>query len=343
MSNRAAVILAVVIALSFTVVLAMHRHKSLVAQYNKENHVERHIIDKRYKIVLQDSKLDYKQEDFSDEKIKEYFSKGVIDAHTYNFLQHLDELFSDLAEGEDPFNKVRQYLNARLPADQAKKMFELYSLYVDYQMNLQQRLKDQGLPASPQEALEDLADLQDYRRAVFGQENADMIFGASVEAQEFQIRRNAILYNDALYGAQKEEQLKALGKDMWGAELSAPDAGAAYSRYQEKLQLYKKDLSEMRTEEERRAFLEHLNLESFDPVQRQALEEAKQATAEENRLKEAYFAKEKEIRNDLYITEHERAQKIKELQDATFGDQADAFRRREAMRTAPAQTNQVKK
>jgi hypothetical protein len=290
------------------------------------------IIAKRYKIVLQESKLDPKQEDFSDENIKTYFSKEIIDAHTYNFLQYLDQLVSEETQNEDPLETIRAYLNARLPPEQAEKMFDLYSLYLDYQVNWQEQLKYQAMPRSPEEALENLADLQEYRRAVFGQESADMIFGASVEAQEYAIRRNMILYNDALYAAEKEEQLKALGDAMWGDDLASGDGGAAYTRYQQKLQLYKKDLAELRTEEERRAFLQNLNLETFDPVQRQALEEAQQATAEEQRRKEQYYAKERELLNDLYLNEEQRAQKIKELQDATFGDQADAFRRREAMR-----------
>ncbi len=48
-------------------------------------------------------------------------------------------------------------------------------------------------------------------------------------------------------------------------------------------------------------------------------------------IKEQYFAKEKEILNDPDLSEKEREKKIYELQDATFGEEADAFRRRQAI------------
>jgi len=95
------------------------------------------------------------------------------------------------------------------------------------------------MPTTSDQALENLAMLQDYRRAAFGKENADIIFGASVEAQEYAIRRNAIVYNDNLYAAQKGQLLKELNSDMWGDELTADADVPTYTRYQEKLQFYK--------------------------------------------------------------------------------------------------------
>lgn len=321
------IIIMVVIAVAIWIV----HHRPMVNLGDGDSKTTGHIIEKRYKIVLQDSKLDHEREDFSDKNIASYFTDNVIDAHTYNFLQHLDDLVSNLSSDEDHLEKIHQYLVARLPADQAEKMFDLYSLYLDYQINLQEQLKFQGMPRSPQDALENLADLQEYRRAVFGKENADMIFGASVEAQEFAIRRNIILYEDTLYGAEKMEMLKTLGDDMWGDELIAQNDSAAYDRYQEALLLYQKDLSELRTDEERQIFMQQLKLDAFNPVQQQALEEVEQSIDDEMQVRETYYVREKEILNDLYLTEPERAEKIRELQDATFGDGADAFRRREAM------------
>ncbi len=290
------------------------------------------IIEKRYKIVLQNSKLDHRQENFSSENIKAYFSDNIIDAHTYNFLRYLDDLVSDIGADEDALEKIQQYLESHLPADQAARMYDLYALYLDYQMNWQEHLKYRGMALSPEEALENLISLQEYRRAVFGDENADMIFGAGVEAQEYTIRRNMILYDNTLYGAEKEALLSALNDEMWGDELASQNPNTAYDHYQETLRLYQKDLAELRTDEERTAFLEQIRLTNFDPVQRQALEAVETTIEDEKLIKQDYYAEEKEILNDLYLTEPERAEKIRTLQDATFGQDAEAFRRREAMR-----------
>lgn len=323
-------IIAAVAVISAGIAIFFSHYESSEPPVKDEDKLVRHVIDDSYKAALKDSPLDYKQENFSDEKVKEYFSDDVIDPHTYNFLQHLDDLFSGTQEGESSLEKIRQYLVAHLPPEQADKMYQLYSLYLDYQTSLQERLKEQGMPTTPEEALENLADLQDYRRAVFGDESADMIFGAGVEAQEYSIRRNAIIHDDDFYASEKEERLRELDNEMWGDELTADDGSNAYARYQEKLQLYKKDLSDLRTEEERQDFLRQLSLESFDPVQRERIEQAEGAIANEKQITAQYFAQKQEILKNPDLSEEERARQIRELQDETFGDQADAFRRREA-------------
>ncbi len=290
-----------------------------------------HIIDKGYQTKLQDSELDYRQENFGNKKIREDFSGDIVNEHTLNFFIYLDEICKSAVDLADNLGKARQYLYSVLSPDTAGKMFKLYETYLNYQIGLQDKLKEWDMPITPSESLERLARLQDYRRAVFGREIADIIFGASVEAQEYTIRRNAIFYDANLYAAQKEQLLRELNNDMWGDELTADAKITEYTRYQEKLQFYKKDISDLRTEEEKQAFLEHLRLEVFTPVQRQRLEEAERAIAEEKMIKEQYFTQEKEILNDPDLSEKEREKRIHELQDATFGDEADAFRRRQAI------------
>jgi len=290
-----------------------------------------HIIDKSYQTKLQDSALDYRQENFGTQKVREDFSSDIVNEHTLNFFMYLDEICKSAEDLADNLARARQYLYSVLSADTADKMLNLYEIYLNYQIGLQDKLKEWGMPTTPGQALEHLAMLQDYRRAVFGKEIADIIFGASVEAQEYTIRRNTIFYDANLYAAQKEQLLRELNNDMWGDELTSDANITEYTRYQQKLQFYTKDISELRTEEEKQAFLEHLRMEVFSPVQRQRLEEVDRAIAEEEMIKEQYFAKEKEILNDPDLSEKEREKRMRELQDATFGEEADAFRRRQAI------------
>jgi lipase chaperone LimK len=287
-----------------------------------------HIIDKSYQTRLLDSKLDYRQENFANKKERKDFSSDIVNEHTMNFFMYLDEICKSAEDLTDNLEQARQYLYSVLPRERADKMLKLYEIYLNYQIGLQDKMKELGMTT---DLLDNLAKLQDYRRSVFGKENADIIFGASVEAQEYAIRRNAIFYDAKLYAAQKEQLLRELNNDMWGDELTADADVPEYTRYQEKLQFYKKDIAELRTEEEKQAFLEHLRMEVFNPVQRQRLEEVDRAIAEEEMIKEQYFAKEKEILNDPDLSEKEREKKIREMQDATFGEEADAFRRRQAI------------
>ncbi len=297
----------------------------------KKKGLQGHIIDKGYQAKLQDSELDYRQENFGNKKIREDFSSDIVNEHTLNFFIYLDEICKSAVGLADNLGKARQYLYSVLPSETAGSMLKLYETYLNYQIGLQDKLKEWDMPTTPSESLERLAKLQEYRRTVFGKEIADIIFGASVEAQEYTIRRNAIFYDANLYATQKEQLLRELNNEMWGDELIADADVPEYTRYQEKLQFYKKDIAELRTEEEKQAFLEHLRMEVFTPVQRQRLEEVDRTIAEEKMIKEQYFAQEKEILNNPDLSEKEREQRIRELQDATFGEEADAFRRRQAI------------
>jgi lipase chaperone LimK len=325
MKKKKIIILAVGVAVILVLMIVT------VHLVKKKKGFQGHIIDKGYQIKLQDSELDYRQENFGNKKVRQDFSSDIVNEHTLNFFMHLDEICKSAVDLTDNLEKARQYLYSVLPPETAGKMLNLYETYLNYQIGLQDKLKEWGMPSTPNESLEHLAKLQDYRRAVFGKEIADIIFGASVEAEEYTIRRNAIFYDDNLYAGQKEQLLKELNNEMWGDELTAEANVTEYTRYQEKLQFYKKDISELRTEEEKQAFLEHLRMEVFDPVQRQRLEEADRAIAEEKMIKEQYYAKEREILNDPNLSEKEREKRIRELQDATFGEEADAFRRRQAI------------
>jgi lipase chaperone LimK len=292
---------------------------------------QEHIIAQRYRATLQDSERDYRQEVFSNENAGDYFIDDIVNEHTLNFFQYLDKVCMDAEDLADNLERAREYLYSALPPQTAERMLVLYQSYLHYQISLPDKIAAWGIPKTTDQALENLANLQDYRRAIFGEEIADIIFGASVVAQEYAIRRNAIFYDDNLYGSEKEKLLRALHKDMWGDERTVDANVSAYTRYQEKLQLYKKDIAELRTEEEKKAFLQHLRTEAFDPVQRQRLEEVDHFLAAEKVIKKQYFTQEREILDNPNLSEQEKENKIRELQDATFGEEADAFRRRQIM------------
>jgi lipase chaperone LimK len=292
---------------------------------------QEHIIAQRYRAKLQESERNDRQEVPSNENVRDYFTDDIVNEHTLNFFQYLDKVCIDAEGLADNLEQAREYLYSVLPPQTAERMLVLYQSYLHYQISLPDKIAAWGIPKTTDQALENLANLQDYRRAIFGEEIADIIFGASVVAQEYAIRRNAIFYDDNLYGSEKEKLLRVLHKDMWGDELTVDANVPAYTRYQEKLQLYKKDIAELRTEEEREAFLQHVRMEVFDPVQRQRLQKVERFLAEEKIIKEQYLEQEKEILQNPELSEKEKEKKIRELQDATFGEEADAFRRRQIM------------
>ena len=238
--NRKKMIIAAALAIVVIIIITL---------VMRRNSSEGTIIDESYKIKLKDIELYYKTVDFNEGNIDDYFANSVINPYTLKFFLSLDEKFKDSKNLEDHLEKVRQYLFSIMSADDAEKLFAVYKTYMNYQLGLAEKTGEWGSPRTPGEAIEFLQNIQKYRREVFGREAADALFGASVKAQEYPIRRGMIIGDKEMYGADKEKKLQELNKKMWGDEADAVDAYTKpYTRYQEKLQIYEKDLSELPTE-----------------------------------------------------------------------------------------------
>lgn len=304
----------------------------IITLFTRKNSTEGNIIDDSYKIKLKDIELYYKKVDFNDGNIDDYFANSVINPYTLKFFLTLDEKFKDSKNLEDHLEKVRQYLFSIMPADDAEKLFAVYKTYMNYQLGLVEKTREWGTPGSPEEAIEMLYKVQQYRREMFGREAADALFGASVKAQEYPIRRSMIVYDKDMYGAEKEKKLRELNRKMWGDEADAVEAYAKpYTRYQEKLQVYEKDLSELPSDAAKKDMVQKFREEIFTPEQVQRLGEVDRVIDQEQKKEQDYYARESRIKSDPNLDGEEKAKKIEELQNDTFGDEADAFRRRLAI------------
>ncbi|MGD0022576.1 MAG: lipase secretion chaperone [Smithellaceae bacterium] len=270
--------------------------------------------------------------DFSNQKAKNSFADTVVNNDTLAFFIHLDELFQDSKDFADNLEKARKYLYSVLPPQQAGEMLDLYKKYLTIQFDYHDPKKSREISRTPEEAIANLYKLQEDRRAIFGKEKADIIFGAEVKSNEYFIRRNVVIADSNMTGLEKERKLGILNESMWGSATAPFDENkTAYELYQDKLNLYSNDFSALRTEEEKAAFKQQLQRETLSPEQIQSLADVESQVAEEKKIREQYFAQEKEILNDPSITQETKDMKIRELQDATFGEEAEAFRRGEAI------------
>jgi Proteobacterial lipase chaperone protein. len=270
--------------------------------------------------------------DFSKEKIKQHFTDAIVNEDTLNFFWYMDDLFKDSKDLNDNLNRARQYLYSVFPPEQAQMMLDLYNKHLTLQIDYYNKKKDTEITRTPEEAIANLYKLQESRRAIFGRENADIIFGNSVRAEEYTIRRNAIITDRNMAGLEKERKLSILNESIWDTDSAPFEVNTTpYEQYQEKLQLYSKDLSELRTEEEKEALRQQLQRQTLSAEDIQRLTDVDRELAEEKKTKEQYYALEKEILDDPSISQETKDMKIRELQDATFGEEAEAFRRRQAI------------
>ncbi len=289
------------------------------------------VFDKSSNIKLKDIETYYKHIDFNKDNAKDYFKENVVNPYTIKFFMFLDDSFKAYDNEKDLFENVYKYLHATMPADMAEKLFDLYKKFVSYQLTLGEKAKAWGMPKTTEEAVHFLHRLQDYRREVFGKETADILFGASVKAEEYPLRRGAILADKTMYAAEKEKKLNQLNEDMWGNEADKVDAYAGpYTKYKEKLSLYDKDLSEM-SDEGKKAQIRAIREEFYTREQIQEMENVDQAIEENYKKESDYKTREAEILNDSSLDKAEKDHKIQELQNQMYGDEADALRRRLAI------------
>jgi lipase chaperone LimK len=276
--------------------------------------------------------------DFNKQKVKDQFSSAVVNHDTLSFFQYMDDLFKDSKDLADSMEKARKYLYSVLPSQKAGEMLDLYKTYLNYQIDLQTKLKEFVKGGSPDESMANLSRLQELRRTAFGKEIADIIFGPSEKAEEYSIRRNMILGDNNMYGLEKERKLSILNDVMWGSEMMPFDENLTpYVRYQEKLRIYNNDFAALQTQEEKETLRQQLQRQTLSPEQIQALADAENQVAEGKKIEEQYFAQEKEIMNDPSLDQEGKESKIRDLQDKKFGEGADTFRQGQIMQKTEEQ------
>jgi lipase chaperone LimK len=147
--------------------------------------------------------------------------------------------------------------------------------------------------------------------------------------QEYKVRKAHIIAEKNLYGKEKEKRISRLRSDFWGAEAGILESlSNPYERYMEKLQVYTKDLAEL-DDAVRNVMIKEFRKEYFSPDTLKKLENLDDAMAFERLRERDYRSKEGDILNDPSLSQDQKTMKIEHLRDEIFGDEAEAFRRRE--------------
>ncbi len=296
-----------------------------------------YIIDKNKDINLRKLLKVVGKSEFSDSEINRYFSKGVVNDYTVNFFRSLQWRFRSSTDLNSHYRDVCGYLSSRKPpVKHAEELCELYKLFTEYEMGLDERMTSYGNPRNSTEALALLRKEQDFRRTFFGADMADALFRAEIKSQEYSIRRAAIVNNSTLYGDVKMSMIADLNAEMWGSEADELDKASImsdpYNKYREKLVIYDKDMREM-TPEAKADFIHATRKEFFSEEVVKRFEELDaEKVLDKDKLAE-YYGREKAITGNPALSDEDREQAVRDLQVEMFGKEGSmAFRRMEALR-----------
>lgn len=267
-----------------------------------------------------------------DPLVEDTFSFDV-DEDTLRYFHHLHKLYKKSPDIESHLQQIRMYLLSTLPEDEADRTFELYEKYLNCEIELAQELQNLPMAKDPESAIDLLKTTQDFRREQLGLKLADSLYGAEVKNREYAMRRAVVVHNNELYGLDKERMISDLNEDMWDEDAEQIDEVVnPYNRYQEKIKMYELDLSEMNSDEERLDKIKEFRRDLFPEEVVGLLDEVDQKVEQEKDNELAYYSEEKKILNNTSLSQEQKAEERKSLQEEFFGDEVDAFRRSEAMR-----------
>jgi len=280
-------------------------------------------------IKLDDIRMSLKKSNFKESEAADYFSEDVVNSYTLKYFKFMQMKFKEFKTLGEHLDAVRKYLYASIPAEDAEKLFALYKTFVKYEDALAVKMKEWMGSMSSGNSIEILKKMHEYQKECFGEEVALKLFGADIKAREYPLRRKAIIVDDSLYGKEKEDKINKLNRDMWGDEAEAVEARVRpIDRYREKMNIYDRDLKELDSEERTdkiREFREDL----FSPEVVERLEKVDALLDARKERDAQYRLGEEQILNDPNLSEKEKNEKIVSLQNKIFGEDADAFRRRE--------------
>lgn len=278
-----------------------------------------------------DDVRDYlKKVDFSGDKSREYFKDNLINKYTLKFFKYLQETFKDMTYDQH-IEAVRKYLYDSMDSESADKLLVIYKKFLDYENRIAAEISGIKDLETTDDFLNILLKMKKMQIEIFGEKDADIIFGASLKSQEYPIRRAGIVNDKSLYGKEKEERISKLNKEMWGSEGEELEKNRKpYTQYTEKIETYSKDLSEM-TESDKLKKIKEFREQVFSPDIVQRLEEVDSLMEAEKQKELSYLSAYSEITNNKDLNEKEKKEMIYNLQNKTFGEEADSVRRRTEM------------
>ncbi len=291
------------------------------------------IISKDSKITVRDMKEYFSENQFMSgtENPNKYFSQSIANPNTVKFFKYL-QIHIKANSLDDHLKEVDKYLHSLMEPARADAMFALYKKFCNYEIELLDKVQKWPHPKNSDELIRYLQDVHEYRRSVLGAETADAMWGVEVKGQEYNIRKGAIVHDANLYGVEKEKKLSLLKDETWGTgpeNIEGPPQTdpEKFASYQEKQAIYQKDLQELPAEQ-RLEKIKEFRKEYFSPDQLARLAQVDAQLEADKKREGDYYAREKAIMNNPGMTNDTKEEAIRELQDNTFGEEAEALRRR---------------
>lgn len=272
------------------------------------------------------------QVDFNAVSSSDLFKTGAVNKYTLKFFKYLQRKYKDM-EFNEHIEAVRQYLYTIMDNREADSLLDLYKKYIKYEKLVAGELTKTGDLKTTQDLLQVLKKMKELQYEIFGKENAEIIFGAMMKAQEYPIRRGGIVNDSNLYASEKEKLLQKLNSDMWGDEGEKVEKSRKpYVAYTETLSIYSKDLSEM-SDKAKQEKISEIRKSIFPSEVVSRLEGVDNELEAEKERDERYKKEYNDIMSNNDLSSQDKDARVRNLQDKVYGEEAESVRRMENIST----------
>lgn len=252
------------------------------------------------------------------------FANGVVTRQTIPFLNHLAMQYRELPEPGRTKAVNDAIIGLLGPGDRGDAMLEIARLHLANQREEAKHRIRWFSERDMEKVLVNLREMQDARRARFGRERADILFGTEIKSLEYTLRKHAITTDKKMPGREKEKRLTSLRKSMWGNEAATIDSWQTPAqRCGEKIALYENDFRDL-DEDERLKRIRQIRLEFFPLDEVKRMEAADRRSAIARRRDREYYRRSRPILEDRDITDAEKSELLMNLQHEIYGSPGGA-------------------
>lgn len=238
---------------------------------------------------------------------------------------------------EDCNDMIRRYIMENFEAPDNQVLAELFSNYLDYEA----KLHATEWPANMTQ-LERYREMMRIRREIFGESDADLIFG--LEEARFHFSRNFADFLEETEGMSGDERVaryEQMKRDTYGDYYDVvQERTPVFDQFELETTLRSDDLESLSSSERTEAITE-LRTKYFGEEGAARMSEVDNMLAEERRSIEAYETAERQyLSENPDVSEAEKESRLRQLRIEHLGEeQADAYERRRALENSQNENN----
>jgi len=248
-----------------------------------------------------------------------------------SLFKSLQRIFIKSTDLGSHLNDVYDYLMKNFDKKTAEALFKIYSKYIKCDQLLSSKMPSLTNVESLQDVLNAIDYVSDFRKDYLGDQLYNALYADSATKKKFIVKRNYILKNKDLYSYEKKAQIEDLNNEN-NTYAKEVEPVRPFDKYQEALNLYSKDLTEMSPDEikeKKEALKEEIYPEGT--LERLKLLHAKDSIY--NKKVSNFYSNKEEIESDDSLTDKEKIEKLEKMQASTFtSNELDRFKRNEAIK-----------